>query len=78
MEWVILGAAAWFGCGFLAYGLTLAYFWREYPINAEHRRGVHHAFAALMFVSGPFGLFTALFGKHHGFMWHLPPRSGPC
>lgn len=79
MEYWTGGVAIWGLCGFLAYGLTLAYFQREFPLIASDYRRSDVRFASVMAVAGPLGLAAAticvLITSHHGFMWRLPPRG---
>lgn len=68
--------AGWALCGFLSYGLTLAYHQREFTLIANRNRNRDRGFAFLTSLLGPLSLFVALLMcREHGFMWRLPPRK---
>lgn len=50
----------WIACGFVAHGLTFAYFQRRWPRLAENDEDGDRAFARLVGSSGPIGLLVAL------------------
>ena len=66
--WIVL---AWFCCSFVARGLALGYFSREYP------RSEHTSFAtAFGIAGGPFALLTALLvGRPYA--WRLTQKRNP-
>lgn len=61
----------WLTCGICAYGLTFAYFQRQWPALAEEKYGSDFKFALLTGTLGPFGLYVSLldYGTRHGFKW---------
>lgn len=80
--WWFVFAGAWLAFGVPAYGLTLAYFQREYPDLAERDWWVDVMRATEALLLGPAGLLgTLLFlrintrgGLRHGFMfWRSRP-----
>jgi hypothetical protein len=72
MTWVIMAVIVWIICGILAYGLTLGYFQREYPVIADADYAGDAGRALVFGCAGPLGLMIALpcsgFGRH-GLMW---------
>lgn len=58
----------WLVCGFLAYGLTFAYFQRKYPVLAAHDVADDRDFALKFACMGPFALLLAFglseFGRY--------------
>lgn len=64
-------ALAWACCGAFAYGLTLAYFQRKYPMLARAAYAEDVRFALLMGVTGPFGLLASVIkgGWRYGIKW---------
>ena len=74
MEWILL-AVGWIVCGVPAYGLTLAYFHREFPQEANESDAIVFSFAVLIGALGPAGLIITFikssWGKH-GLMWRQP------
>jgi hypothetical protein len=76
--WLIIGiiVVLWYACGMLAYGITYAFFQREFPRIADENRQIDRRIALLMAVCGPLGLIMVSFSgafKHgrlkHGFKW---------
>lgn len=61
----------WILCGVLSYGISLAYFQRQYPSLAKecYREDVRDSL--VMSSIGPFGLLSTLlvFGTKHGVMF---------
>ncbi len=70
MIFVII-ATLWIACGVLAYGLTLAFFQRKFPLIAADDYWDDVLFAVFIGTLGPIGLFTALVsgGTKHGVKW---------
>ncbi len=56
---VIFGV--WFVCGFLAYGITYAYFQRKYSLIASMSRDSDKRHALFVACFGPIGLFVSYF-----------------
>lgn len=50
----------WLVCGFLGYGLTLAYFQRKFTSIAEMQHASDVMFAVFIGICGPVGLMAAL------------------
>jgi len=63
--------AAWIVCGILSYGITFAYFQREYPLIAKKCRTEDRIFAVFDAFFGPIGLITSwmIYRRFHGFKW---------
>ncbi len=61
----------WLICGILAYGLTFAYFQRQYPTLAETEYESDFRFALSAGMAGPIGLGVCLLSGdwRHGFKW---------
>jgi hypothetical protein len=62
----------WAICGYVTYGLTLAYFDGEFPAQAWNHGPAHRPIARLVALGGPGGLVVALccaFPWRHGLKW---------
>lgn len=69
---LLIVAAAWLLCAALSYGITFAYFQREYAPIARERYWHNVAFAVGFSIAGPFSLLVAapLSGwVKHGMQW---------
>ena len=66
-----LATLVWVVSGWLAYGLTFAYFQREWPGLAPENVGGDRRNALNAALLGPLGLAVVLFSKMacHGFKW---------
>jgi hypothetical protein len=81
MELSIMYALFHIGCGFVAYGATLANFQRQYKIIAKENLLSDKLLASFIGSLGPAGLISSFFatwslrGKpfYHGFMWRVKP-----
>jgi len=60
--YIVLGAAAWIGCGVAAYGIALASFQKRFNVYgiAKHDRVTDILIAAFGGTFGPIGLLSAL------------------
>lgn len=68
----------WVVCGYLAAGLSFAFFQKKYPsIAAEHRASDVRQ-CVLVFFVGPAGLIAALFtcGIKHGLLYPWTKETG--
>lgn len=65
---VVIGYLA---CSFVAWGLTLGFYTREFPFFSNI------GFAALMAVTGPLGVLTAIIGSlaDGGLAWRVIPMT---
>lgn len=71
MDWILL-AVGWLAYGVPAYGLTLAYFHREFPQEANESDAIVFFFAVFIGALGPVGLIVAFIKSkwgQHGLMW---------
>ncbi len=76
MEYWLAGAVVWVMCGFLSYGMVLAYFQRRWPTLADEERDKDRRFALLCALTGPINLMVCIITyRGYGFMWRLPPRK---
>lgn len=71
IEYWIIG---WIMCGIVAYGRTLAHFYRHYPTIADEARITTIFTALFQGLCGPVGLLISLVFGRHGFMWKFPPK----
>jgi len=69
---ITLFMVIWTICGVLTYGITLAYFQRNYPEIAKEDYREDVGFSVLFGIVGPIGLFVSLWGSgfaKHGLMY---------
>jgi len=70
--WIIIGIALWVICGVLSYGITFAFYQKQFPTIAKEHYDAHKSFATKMAMFGPINLLAALIvygGYKHGFKW---------
>lgn len=65
-----LAAVVWLACGFLHYGLWVAYFQREYPFLAKSDRVIDRLLGVLLAILGPIARLIDLMWLRplHGWM----------
>ena len=77
MAEVIVGGAlfVWLLCSIYIYGMTCAFWWREYPFLVKHGESFASEvwmFSIVFSIMGPLGLALTLFltdGARHGLKW---------